>query len=69
MKIKDYLKQRYVISVCGNKYLKKKSEDWQKEKGLYASHAYSVINLHSDLDWKDGKKVSLIKLRNPWGSN
>ena len=37
------------------------------EAGVVSGHAYSLISIHETKD-KRGKKVRLLKLRNPWGS-
>jgi hypothetical protein len=38
-----------------------------KSWGLITMHAYSLISAAEVV--KDGKKVQLVKLRNPWGDH
>jgi len=41
--------------------------DQDKELGLVAGHAYGLIKAATVKD-KDGNKVNIVQLRNPWGS-
>lgn len=42
------------------------NEEKDKELGLVAGHAYGLIAAKT-VTGKDGKKVNLVNLRNPWG--
>jgi hypothetical protein len=35
--------------------------------GIFSSHAYSLLDVHSAMVGKDNREITLFKIRNPWG--
>ena len=50
---------------CGSNSVPNKWEDIS-QVGIVSSHAYTIIGVFP-IKTKDGRKIRLIKLRNPWG--
>jgi hypothetical protein len=41
-------------------------ENEMKGSGIVSGHAYTLLGAY-DIEDKNGKKVRLVKMRNPWG--
>lgn len=35
---------------------------------MYAGHAYTILKIYYDVPIEEGKKLTLIKMKNPWGA-
>ena len=49
---------------CGSNAVPNKMED-VSSVGIVSSHAYTILSVH-EIAFK-GKRLRLLKLRNPWG--
>ena len=61
-KILDYDKKNFIM--CSG--IDGGNEEKDQELGLVAGHAYGLIAA-KDITNKNGEKVNIVQLRNPWG--
>lgn len=56
-----------IITCATSAYVNQLSKKDQDKFGIFENHAYSLLNIYSNLKSKDGSPLTLLKIRNPWG--
>lgn len=56
-----------IITCATSAYVNQLSKNDQEKYGIFENHAYSLLNVYSNLKNRDGSSLNLIKIRNPWG--
>lgn len=61
------LRRGSILTCATSPYVAQLGKNDQDRLGIYSNHAYSLLNVHSGLRDGEGREVTLLRVRNPWG--
>jgi calpain-15 len=61
------LRRGSILTCATSPYVAQLGKNDQDRMGIYSNHAYSLLNVYSALRDREGREVTLLRVRNPWG--
>lgn len=60
------LRRGSIITCATSSYVSQMSKQEQDKMGIFQNHAYSLMNIYSNISTPSGE-ITLLRVRNPWG--